>query len=318
MFKYLVRRLLISIPVLLAVTVIVFILTELAPGDMIDYFIASEAQMTADALEQMRARFGLDKPLAVRYVNWLGSVVQGDLGFSFVEGRPVADLVGRRLSASLLLVGTALLIGVGAGIPLGILTALRQYSFIDFFLTGVSFLGISMPAFIAGIFGLYVFSITLGWFPAGGMRPVDRVPTLWDSIHYLILPSVILSLQYIASYMRYTRFSMLEVIRSDYITTARSKGLRERGVIWRHMVPNAILPVITVIGFSIPNLVVGAVFTETIFSWPGMGTLYRTAVQGRDVPLLMGMNLVIAIVVLLANIVTDLVYAVVDPRIRYE
>jgi peptide/nickel transport system permease protein len=318
MLKYLVRRILISIPVLIAVTIIVFGLTELAPGDMIDYFISSEAQMTPEQLQVMRERFGLDQPVTTRYVSWLGSVVRGDLGFSFVEGRPVAELVGRRLSASLLLVGTALAIGVIVGIPLGVFTALRQYSIADFFLTGVSFLGISMPAFIAGIFGLYIFSITLGWFPSGGMRPVDRNPTLGDSIYYLILPSCILSLQYVASYMRYTRFSMLEVIRSDYITTARAKGLRERGVVWRHMVPNAILPVITVIGFSIPNLVVGAVFTETVFSWPGMGTLYRNAVQGRDVPLLMGMNLVIALVVLVGNILTDLIYALVDPRIRYE
>lgn len=318
MLHYLIRRLLVSIPVLLAITVIVFALTELAPGDMIDYFISSEAQMSEEALDNLRARFGLDQPVTVRYVNWVGNVLQGDLGYSFVEGRPVADLVGRRIAASLRLIGLAAFIGIAVGIPLGAFTALRQYSFWDFFLTGVSFLGVSMPAYIAGIFGLYIFSITLGWFPSGGMRPVVRDPTLWDSIYYMLLPGLILSLQYIAMYMRYMRFSMLEVIRSDYITTARAKGLKERTVVWTHMVRNAILPVITVIGFSVPNLVVGAVFTETIFSWPGMGTLYKDAVQGRDVPLLMGMNLVIAVVVLVANIVTDLVYAYVDPRIRYE
>ena len=147
---------------------------------------------------------------------------------------------------------------------------------------------------------------------------IGSEPTVWDTLYHLALPATILSLQYIASYMRYMRFSMLEVVRADYITTAHSKGLRARIVVWRHMVPNAILPVITIIGFSVPNLVVGAVFTETIFSWPGMGTLYKDAVSGRDVPLLMGMNLVIAIVVLVANILTDLAYAVVDPRIRYE
>ncbi|MBN1966132.1 MAG: ABC transporter permease [Anaerolineae bacterium] len=318
MLKYFVRRLLVSIPVLLAVTVIVFALTEIAPGDMVDYFISSEAQMSAEQLQNLRERFGLDQPVVTRYFNWLGSVAQGDLGYSFVEARPVADLVGRRLGASLLLIGAAAAIGILIGIPVGVFIALRQYSFWDFLFTGISFLGISMPAFIAGIFGLYVFAIKLNIFPSGGMRPVDRDPTTWDTIYYLMLPAMILSLQYIATYMRYTRFSMLEVTRSDYVTTARAKGLRERFVVWRHMVPNAILPVITAIGFSVPNLVVGAVFTETIFSWPGMGTLYRDAVQGRDVPLLMGMNLVIAAVVLLANIFTDLAYAVVDPRIRYE
>jgi peptide/nickel transport system permease protein len=274
--------------------------------------------MSVEALDDLRARFGLDQPAPVRYVNWVGNVLQGDLGYSFVETRPVSALVGKRMGASLLLIGTAAAIGIVVGIPLGVYTALRQYSFWDFFFTGTSFLGISMPAYIAGIFGLYVFAIKLDIFPSGGMRPVDRDPTVWDSIYYLLLPSMILSLQYVAMYMRYMRFSMLEVIRSDYVTTARAKGLKNVSVIWRHMVPNAILPVITMIGFSVPNLVVGAVFTETIFSWPGMGTLYKDAVQGRDVPLLMGMNLVIAIVVLLANIATDLAYAVVDPRIRYE
>lgn len=318
MLQYLLRRLLISIPVLLAVTIIIFALTEIAPGDMVDYFISSESQMTAEQLENLRVRFGLDQPVVTRYVNWLGNVLQGDLGYSFVETRPVGDLVARRLGASLLLIGAAAAIGILVGIPLGVFTALRQYSIWDFTFTGLSFLGISMPAFIAGIFGLYIFAIQLDLFPSGGMRPVDRDPTAWDTIYHLMLPALILSLQYIATYMRYMRFSMLEVTRSDYITTARSKGLRERLVVWRHMVPNAILPVITVIGFSVPNLVVGAVFTETIFSWPGMGTLYRDAVQGRDVPLLMGMNLVIAAAVLIANIVTDLAYAVVDPRIRYD
>ena len=318
MLQYLVRRILISIPVLIAVTIIVFALTELAPGDMVDYFISSEAQMTQQQLQLLRERFGLDQPVTTRYINWLGNVVQGNLGFSFVEGRPVAELISRRLGASLLLIGTAALIGIVVGIPLGVFTGLRQYSFWDFFFTGTSFLGISMPAYIAGIFGLYLFAIQLRLFPSGGMRPVDRAPTVWDTLYHLALPATILSLQYIASYMRYMRFSMLEVVRADYITTAHSKGLRARIVVWRHMVPNAILPVITIIGFSVPNLVVGAVFTETIFSWPGMGTLYKDAVSGRDVPLLMGMNLVIAIVVLVANILTDLAYAVVDPRIRYD
>lgn len=318
MLQYLIRRILISIPVLFAITIIVFALTEIAPGDMIDYFIPSEGLMTEDALENLRIRFGLDQPVHIRYINWMGNVLQGDLGYSFVEGRSVSELVVRRAFASLRLIGAAALIGIFVGVPLGAFTALRQYSFWDFFLTGVSFLGISMPAYIAGIFGLYIFAIKLHWFPSGGMRPVTRDPTLWDSIYYMLLPAIILSLQYIAMYMRYMRFSMLEVIRSDYITTARAKGLKEWQVIWSHMARNAILPVITIIGFSVPNLVVGAVFTETIFSWPGMGTLYRDAVQGRDVPLLMGMNLFIAVTVLVANIITDLVYAFVDPRIRYD
>lgn len=318
MFKYLLRRVLISIPVLISVTIIIFALTEIAPGDVVDYFVTPETQMSPEAMERMRAKFGLDQPVVVRYANWVASIAQGDLGYRFVDGRAVGPLIMRRMSATAYLVGTALIIGVAAGVPLGVFLGVRQYSFWDFSLTSVSFLGISMPAFVTGILALYVFSIKLELFPTGGMRPVDRDPTLWDSLYHLILPSLVLSLNYIATYMRYMRFSMLEVVNSEYVKTARAKGLKNNRVIWRHTVPNAILPVITIIGLSVPNLVVGAVFTETIFSWPGMGTLYLDAVQGRDVPLLMGINLVIALVVLTANILTDLAYAVVDPRIRYD
>ena len=318
MLKYLLRRILISVPVLLGITIIIFGLMEIAPGDVADYFISPEVQMSPEALQDLRERFGLDQPAYVRYAQWLGNVLQGDLGYRFTDGQRVADVIGRRFSASLLLMSSELLIGIVVGVPLGVFIGQRQYSFWDFSLTGFSFLGISTPSFVTGIVALLIFSIQLRWVPAGGMRPVDREPTFLTTLHYLILPSMVLSLNYVATFMRYTRFSMLEVIRMDYVNTARAKGLAPLFITWRHIVPNAILPVITVIGLSIPTLVVGAVFTETIFSWPGMGTLYLEAVRGRDVPLLMGMNLVIAMFVLSANILTDLAYAVVDPRIRYD
>lgn len=318
MLKYLARRTLIAIPVLLLITIIIFVLMEIAPGDVVDYFRSPDLEMTAEAEEALRTRFGLDQPPTVRYLQWLANVTQGNLGFRFTDGEPVATVIGRRLSASLLLMGTALTIGVCVGVPLGVFIGQRQYSFWDFTLTGISFLGISTPAFVTGIVALLVFSINLHLFPTGGMRPVDAEATLGSTIHHLLLPSFVLSLNFIATFMRYTRFSMLEVVRLDYVNTARAKGLTSAAVTWRHIVPNAILPVITVIGLSVPSLVVGAVFTETIFSWPGMGSLYLEAVRGRDVPLLMGMNLVIALFVLGANILTDVAYAVVDPRIRYE
>lgn len=318
MFKYTLRRLLISIPVLIGVTIIIFTLTELAPGDVADYYVDPEMEMTPEAMEQLRQRFGLDQPAPVRYLKWASRILQGDMGYRYVDGRPVADMIVLRLGATVRLIGTALIFGTVVGTALGVFTGLRQYSFWDFGLTGLSFLFISMPAFIAGIFGLYIFSIKLNLFPVGGMRPVTRDPTLWDSLHHLILPALILSLAYIARFMRYTRFSMLEVIHANYVQSARAKGLHERTVIWRHMFPNAILPVITVIGLSMPNLVVGAVFIETVFSWPGTGTLYLDAVRARDVPLLMGLNLVMAIVILMANLLTDLAYSWVDPRIRYD
>ncbi|MCC7450032.1 MAG: ABC transporter permease [Anaerolineae bacterium] len=318
MVKYFVRRLLISIPVLIGVTIIIFTLIELAPGDVADVFISPELMSSPDTVAQIRAQFGLDQPAPVRYLQWVGNVLRGDLGYRFIDGRPVLDEIGRRLGGTVILGGTALIIGIIVGVALGVFVALRQYSVWDFSLTGLSFLGISMPAFVTGIIGLYLFSIQLRLFPTGGMRPVDQEPTLLMSIHHLMLPSLILSLGFIANFMRYTRFSMLEVIHSDYVRTARAKGLRLRQINWRHAFPNAILPVITVIGLSLPSLVVGAVFTETIFSWPGMGTLYLDAVAGRDVPLLMGINLVVALAILGANILTDLAYAIVDPRIRYD
>lgn len=318
MLKYLLRRVLISIPVLLMITIIIFTLMEIAPGDIVDYFRPPDLVMTEEAAQALREKFGLDQPPAVRYVQWLGSVLQGDLGFRFTDGEAVSTVIGRRLGASLLLMGSALAIGILVGVPLGVFIGQKQYSFWDLSLTGVSFLGISTPAFITGLIALLIFSVKLGWFPAGGMRPVTSEPTVWTTIRHLALPSLVLSLSFIATFMRYTRFSMLEVVRMDYVNTARAKGLSNRFVTWRHIVPNAILPVITVIGLSIPALVVGAVFTETVFSWPGMGSLYLEAVRGRDIPLLMGMTLVIAIFVLGANILTDLAYAVVDPRIRYD
>lgn len=319
MAKYLIRRLIYSIPVVIAITIIIFALIEIAPGDVADYFVSGEVEMSAEAMQAIRDRYGLDQPAPVRYINWVGAVLQGDLGYRYTDGRPVAAAIQRRLRATITLISAALVIGVVVGVPLGVFIGLRQYSFWDISLTGFSFLGISMPAFVTGILALYVFSIQLGWFPSGGMRPIGRGEVgLWTSIHHLILPSLVLSLNYVATYMRYMRFSMLEVVHSDYVRTARGKGLADRRVTWRHTVPNAILPVITIIGVSIPNLVVGAVFTETIFSWPGMGTLYLDAVRGRDVPLLMGMNLVIAVAVLGANLLTDIIYGVVDPRIRYD
>jgi peptide/nickel transport system permease protein len=280
--------------------------------------MSPEVQMSQEAMQALEERFGLNQPLHIRYFSWLGNVLQGDLGYRFTNGRPIAEVLGQRLSASALLSGTALLIGIFVGIPLGVFIGSRQYSAWDFSLTGLSFLGISMPAFVTGILALYLFAITLGWFPAGGMRPVNRVPTLIDTLYYLTLPALVLSLNFVASFMRYTRFSMLEVVGSDYVKLAKAKGLRQRRVTWRHTVPNAILPVITVVGLSVPQLVVGAVFTETIFSWPGMGTLYLEAVSGRDIPTIMAINLVVAVTVLIANILVDLTYALVDPRIRYD
>lgn len=318
MLNYTLRRLLASVPTLLAVTVLVFLLIELAPGDVSDYFINPETNASPEAVMEMRRSFGLDQPPPVRYLIWLGQVFRGDLGFSFVSGEPVASMVWRRFQNTAILMLAALSVSMVVGVTLGVFTAVRQYSAWDHLLSALSFLAVSMPAFVTGILALYLFAVVFPIFPSGGMRPVGEAATWLNRLHHLVLPSLVLALMQTATFMRYTRFSVLEVLRADYVRTARGKGLTERHVLRRHALPNALIPVITVIGLSLPVLVVGAVFTETIFSWPGMGTLYLTAVNSRDVPLVMGLNLFIAVVVLSANLLTDLAYGWVDPRIRYE
>jgi peptide/nickel transport system permease protein len=319
MGQYILRRVLISLPVLLLVTIIIFTLVELAPGDMADFFITDETEqyMSEADMIALRERLGLNDPAPVRYVKWLGRLAQGDLGYSFVKSRPVSELLVTRMQNTLILMGAGLFLGIVVGIPLGVFTALRQYSIADFSLTGLSFLGISMPAFIAGIIGMYIFAVKLHWFPAGGMRTPGE-NSLQDLLYHLILPASILAISYIARNMRYTRFSMLEVLNQDYVVTAKAKGLKPRVVINRHALRNALIPIITIIGLSIPSLVVGAVFLETIYTWPGMGSLYYSAIIARDFPVIIGANLIIAIMVIGANLVTDIAYGIADPRVRYD
>ena len=320
MGRYILRRILISIPVLFIITVMIFSLVELAPGDMVDYFLTDDAMqyMTKQDIQALRIKLGLNDPAPIRYVKWLGHVVKGDLGYSFVEAQPVSELLFRRMGNSLILMGVGLLMGIIVGIPLGVFTSLRQYSAWDFTLTGLSFIGLSMPAFVAGILGMYLFAVKLPIFPAGGMYTPLGDRSLGDLFTHLFLPAFTLGIMHMASNMRYTRFSMLEVIKQDYVVTAQAKGMKRRTVIYRHALKNALIPVITMIGVSIPQLFVGAVFLETIYTWPGMGTLYYKAVLARDYPVIMGANLMIAVLVLLANLATDIVYSLVDPRVRFD
>ncbi len=316
--QYLLRRILLNIPILFMVTVIIFALINLAPGSVVDFYVNEEIGITREDLAHVEERFGLNDPIPLRYLKWLGATLRGDLGFRFKNGDDVAEVLVVRLGRTILLMGTALSLGAVIGITLGVFIGLRQYSVWDFTLTGLSFVGISMPAFVAGIFGLYLFSVQLHWFPSGGMQTVGRASSVWDLLHHLALPAGTLAVFNLATYMRFTRFSMLEVKAEDYIRTAQAKGLPDRTVTWRHVFRNAMLPVVTIIGLSIPQLVAGALFIETIYSWPGMGSLFVDAVSARDYPMVMGIMLVTAIVVLAANLATDLAYAVFDPRIRYD
>jgi peptide/nickel transport system permease protein len=318
MTNYILRRLLINVPVLLGITILVFTFLLLAPGDPVSAYLRPEQGANPALREVLRKELGLDQPAPVRYARWLGLVLQGNLGYRAVGGQPVNEVVTRGLRGSLVLMGTALAIGCLVGIPFGIVSALRQYSKLDFALTTLAFLGISTPSFLLGLGGLYVFGLKLGLFPIGGMVTPSQPFSTLDFLHHLALPALILSGAYIAILMRYTRSSMLEVITATYVTTARAKGLREKNVVLVHAFRNALIPILTVIGLALPEMVGGAVITETVFSWPGMGSLLVEGVAGRDYPLIMGISLVVGTTVLFANLLTDIAYAFADPRIRYQ
>lgn len=318
MGRYIIRRLLINIPVLFGITILVFTFIQFTPGDPISAYIRPELGADPSVRQQMEKQLGLDQPAPIRYLRWLGETLQGNLGYRTLGGQPVNATLWRALKASAVLMLTALTLGCLVGIPLGVLSALRQYSKVDFLLTTLAFLGVSSPSFLLGLGGLYVFGLKFGLFPIGGMLSTSGNTSLLDFLHHLALPALILAFGYNAILMRYARSAMLEVIRQAYVTTARAKGLGERVVTFRHAFRNALIPVITVIGLALPDMVGGAVITETVFTWPGMGSLLIDSVNGRDYPMIMGISLSVAIAVLFANLIADLAYALADPRIRFQ
>ncbi len=317
MTTYVVRRVLIAIPILIGITVLVFAFVAVAPGDPVDAYLRPEMAGNQQLRQLMAHQLGLDQPLPIRYLAWLGQTLQGNLGYSTVSGEPVNSIIEKGLLASGSLMLTALLLGVLVGIPLGVISALRQYSRIDFLLTGIAFLGISTPSFLAGIAGLYIFGLLLGIFPIGGMQTADKPFTVPDFLAHLALPALIIGFGYVAIFTRYTRAAMLEVINSPFISTAESKGLPHRVVVVRHALRNALIPILTIIGVLLPDMVGAAAITETVFAWPGLGQRVVEAANGRDFPVIMGIALIFAIVVLCANLLTDIAYAAADPRIRY-
>lgn len=318
MANYILRRLLISIPVLLGITLLTFTAYNLAPGDPIDAMIDPSVSMEPADLENLRVQLGLDKPVYVRYGIWLTQALQGNLGFSYRTGEAVSQRIADRLPNTIQLTLTALAIAVGLGIPLGIVSALRQYSRLDYFLTLFAFTGISIPSFFFALGAIYILSLKLKLFPSSTMGDPGAENYFFERLHHLILPALVLGLDRVASFLRYTRSSMLEVLSQDYMTTAKAKGLGDTLRVWRHGFRNALISVITIIGLSLPALFGGSVIVETIFAWPGMGQMAITAVTQRDYPVLMGVALVTSIAVLLSNLLADIAYAWADPRIRYS
>lgn len=318
MFSYILRRLLVSIPILFGITLIVFFIASKMPGDAVLAMISSETPQAEDLIKLRRGLLGLDLPIHEQYGRWLGQLVQGKLGFSFQSGESVNAVIVARLPATLQLMGVALLLAIVLGVFLGVVSALKQYSWLDYTFTFLGFTGISIPDFFFGMVLVYVFAIQLKLFPTGGITTAGEVYSLGDNLRHLALPAFALGLVRTATFMRYTRASILEVMNNDYVRTARSKGLIEWVVITRHILRNGLIPIVTVIGLSLPVLFGGAVIIETIFQWPGIGLMFINAVTGRDSPVIMGYVLLSAIIVQASNLLTDIVYSWVDPRIRYD
>jgi len=318
---YVIRRSLIFIPSFFLATILIFILIHLAPGDPIDIMFSTRP-VSRELADQIRHGLGLDKPIYVQYFFWLWRLLQGNLGVSYLTGKQVADLIAGRIGNTVLLMGSGLILSLILAILLGVTAAVKHRTVIDDFLCGVGLFGYSMPSFWLALMLILLFSLQLGLFPVFGMYSTGSEQKnllfyLGDLLWHLALPVVAVAASYTGYLARLVRNSMLEVLRQDYITTARAKGVKERVIIYKHALQNALLPVITVVGITLRTLVGGAVVVETIFAWPGLGKLAVDMALQRDFPTLMGISVSMIAIVLLANLVTDISYALVDPRIKY-
>jgi len=317
MGHYAVRRLFQMVPLLIGISIIMFALIQAAPGGPEAMFFESGRFINPKVVESYRHRLGLDQPVPIQYFKWLGAALTGDFGLSFSTVRPVSDMILERLPATLELMLTAFIFAALIAIPLGIYSAVHQYSPFDYFGTGCSFLGIAMPVFWFGLILQLIFSVKLGWLPTSGRETVGNA-SLSDHVAHLILPAIVLSLLYIAGWSRYMRSSLLSVIHKEFMVTARAKGLQERDVIWTHAVKNGLIPVISVMALDLAGLFSGAVITETIFAWPGIGRLFIQSTFSRDYPLMMAILMIGSFMVIFFNLIADLVYGWLDPRITYS
>lgn len=322
MGAYLAQRLIQLVPLLVAVSVMVFVLLHLMPGDPLYTMISELPNATQEDYLRLRNLYGLDDPIYVRYLKWVGQVVQGNLGFSVENHLPVLDLILPRLRNTLILTVSAMLIGKTLAILIGIYSALRQYSPGDYLATAFAFFGYSVPGFWFGLMLIMLFAVHLGWFPTGGLSSTRMLDLEgWEAttelLRHLVLPLATLVLTETTTTMRYMRASLLEVIRQDYLTTARAKGLAERTVVFRHALRNALIPVVTIIALSVPRVVGGSVVVETVFTYPGVGRLLFDSLMSNDFPVAMAIILLLVFLVVVFNLAADILYGVLDPRIRY-
>jgi peptide/nickel transport system permease protein len=322
MTAYLLRRILLLIPLMFGITLITFTVIHLAPGEPVEMQMAMNPKVGKEARERLQKFYGLDKPLHVQYITWLKQLSQLDFGRSFSsDNRPVLDKIKERLPVTLSLNIVALAIEFGLAIPIGVLAAVHRNTVLDKGITVFVFLGFAVPTFWLALLLMYLFGVKLNWLPISGLHTLGYESYGWfgqllDLAKHLILPVLVASFGSLAGVSRYMRSAMLQVIEQDYITTARAKGLSERVVIWKHALRNALLPLITLVGFSLPGLIGGSVIFETIFSIPGMGQLFYQGVMARDYPVVMGILVIGAFLTLLGNVLADISYALADPRIR--
>ena len=317
MYQILLRRLLLVIPTLLVVSMLSFAIMRAAPGDPVQMYVAGGmSQGSAEDIERIRQNLGLNEPLPVQYLRWLGQAAQGNLGYSISSQRPVLELIGERLPASLSLMGISLVLSMVIGITIGAVAAVKQYSLFDYATTTFAVLGNSLPSFWIGMILIWVFAVQLGWLPTGQMQSfMPREPAWLDMAKHFVLPVFVTAFVSLIYWVRYQRASLLEVLHQDYIRTARAKGLGERRVILRHAWRNSLIPIVTLVGFSVSNLVAGSYVIEVVFSWPGMAQFGFEAILKRDYPVIMGVTLFSSLFIIFGNLLADLAYIAVNPQV---
>jgi len=315
--QYIIKRLLQAIPLLIGVSIIGFAMMHLAPGGPLAVYTLNPT-ITAQDIERIKHIFGLDQPIHIQYLKWAYGIFTGNWGFTFFGGRPVLQVILERFPATFLLMGSGMSLAIIIGMLIGILGAVRRYSIFDYLATTGAMVALSFPTFWFGLMTIFIFSLKLGWLPSGGMYTLGGEEGILDLLRHLILPTLVLALVLVAQWSRYSRSSFLEVIHQDYIRTAKSKGLSGGRILLRHAFPNAVAPLIALAGIQLPWLFSGALVTETIFGWPGMGRLFVDALTMKEYPVLMGMVMITAMFVIIGNLVADVINALIDPRIRLD
>jgi len=317
MKNYLIKRFIILIPTFFGITILVYIISTLAPGSPLDLLLG-DSQVTAADIERKANELGLNEPVLIQYFHWLSGLLKGNFGISFRTNTPVLGMIMERLGPTLLLTVTATILSIFIAVPLGVMSAYKPYSLWDYISSGLAFIGTATPNFFVGLILIYIFAVNLGILPLGGMYDSSGMRHVSSLLKHLIMPVIVFSLQQVGSILRQTRGSVIEVLQEDFITMSRAKGLTEFEIILKHVLRNALIPVVTVISSMMPYIIGGAVVTEQIFSWPGLGSLMVQSINARDYPTIMGVATFIAIVVLLGNFIADLIYGALDPKISHN